>query len=67
MDLLDILSRVLWFGIFVVPIIAFWWAWRLKRLNWFERIGLGLVISIVGAFILFGIHLEIVFRNGMGP
>ena len=67
MDALDILARILWFGMFVAPVFALWWAWRLKRLNWFERIGLGLAIGIVVGFLLFALCLEIVFRNGMGP
>jgi hypothetical protein len=67
MDALDILAYVLWFNVFAAPVVALWWAWRLKRLNWFERIGLGLAIGIVVGFLLFALCLEIVFRNGMGP
>ena len=55
MDALDILARILWFGMFVAPVFALWWAWRLKRLNWFERIGLGLAIGIVVGFLQFAV------------
>lgn len=63
---MDILGQILWFMIFVTPLIVIPIIWKLSKKKKLIRILIGLGFSIILSFLLYHISLRIIFRNGIG-
>jgi hypothetical protein len=66
-SILDILGEILWYMMFLTPLITIPIAWSTIPLRKIYRVLLGLAMAFLLSFILYFISLEIIFRNGMGP
>jgi len=65
--LLDLISGILWWSIFITPLITIPLSWKFIKVNKFTRVVIGLIFAIILSGILFILSLEIIFRDGMGP
>lgn len=63
----DTIGKLLWYAVFLTPLIAFPLVWRNKNPKVVTRIVMGIVLSCVLSVIFYGICIMVVFRNGMGP
>ncbi len=64
---MDLLGQILWFAIFLTPLITIPIAWHLVKGKIIYRILLAIVLTIIASFILYILSLAILFRNGLGP
>jgi hypothetical protein len=64
---MDILGQVLWYLVFLTPLITIPITWQLRNIRKIYRVLLGLLIALVLSILLCYISLEIIFRDGMGP
>jgi len=64
---MDFLGQVLWFAIFLTPLITIPIAWHLIKGKIIYRILLAVALTIITSFILYMLSLAILFRDGMGP
>jgi len=64
---MDSLGQILWFSMFITPLLTIPLAWRLLPINKIYRIIAGLLFALMLSFFLYHISLAIIFRDGMGP
>lgn len=64
---MDILGQILWFLMFVTPLITIPIVWKISKQKKILRIFIGLGFAIVISFFLYHISIRILFRDGMGP
>jgi hypothetical protein len=64
---MDLLGQILWYSIFITPIITIPIIWRISKLNKVLRLLLGILIAGILSLIFYVISLSIIFRDGMGP
>jgi membrane protein DedA with SNARE-associated domain len=65
--IIDIIGEILWFGIFLTPLLTIPLVWRIKTINKILRIIIGLLLAAIISLIFYSISIDILFRNGMGP
>lgn len=63
----DIIGQILWFLMFLSPLICIILCWKFLKNKKLYRIIIGLILGIIVSFILYFMSLAIIFRNGMGP
>lgn len=66
-DSKDIIGQILWFLMFLSPLICTFLCWKFLEIKKLFRIILGLILGVIISFILYFMSLAITFRNGMGP
>ena len=66
MEWLDVFGEILWYGIFITPVISFL-VIKKMRMSIIAKVLLGLVIVLILATMFFVISMEIVLRDGLGP
>lgn len=64
---MDLLGQLLWYAIFITPVLAIPLAWRLMDTRKIYRLLAGLFFAAVLSTFLYLISLAIIFREGMGP
>jgi hypothetical protein len=64
---MDIIGQILWFAMFLTPVVTIPLAWKLLPFKKVYRIIIGLLISLLLSFLFYHICLAIIFRDGMGP
>jgi hypothetical protein len=64
---MDLLAQILWFSMFITPVITIPLAWRLMDTKKIYRVIVGLLYALILSFFLYHISLAILLRNGMGP
>ncbi len=64
---MDIVGQILWFMMFVTPLITIPIVWKISKQNRIMKILIGLLIAFVLSFVLYHLSLSIIFRDGMGP
>ena len=65
--LMDIVGGILWVLMFTAPLIIMPCIWKFIDGSKMIRIVMGLILSLVCSYLLYGISLAIIFRHGMGP
>jgi len=60
-------GQVLWFAMFVTPLLTVALAWKFFKVHRVYRVLIGLVFAVILSFFLYNISLAIIFRDGMGP
>jgi hypothetical protein len=63
----DRLGSILWFSMFLTPLVTIPLAWKYSKQKRVVRILIGLFYAFIISFLLYFISLAILFRNGMGP
>lgn len=63
----DIIGQILWFLMFLSPLICIFLFWKFLEIKKLYRIIIGLLLGVIISFILYFISLAIIFRDGMGP
>jgi hypothetical protein len=64
---MDLFGQILWFAMFLTPLLVIPLVWRQKKLKKIYRIIIGLLIALLISFFLYLISLSIIFRDGIGP
>jgi len=65
-NFLDTLAIAFWVIAALFPIFTIFFVWRrFKKIKWFYRILLALLIGGGGGYLLFWIGLSLLFRHGM--
>ncbi len=64
---IDSIGQILWFLMFLSPLICLFLCWKFLEIKKLFRILIGLLLGIAISFILYSISLAIIFRDGMGP
>jgi hypothetical protein len=67
MDSTDIVGEVLWYMVFVTPLITIPLSWKYIDGRKIVRVLVGIGLAIVLSFLLGEISLGILFRKGLGP
>jgi len=62
---MDVLGAILWFTMFLTPVITIPIAWRVLPVRKIYRILFGLFLAAMISFFLYYISLAIIFRDGM--
>ncbi|MDX1942617.1 MAG: hypothetical protein SFU99_18775 [Saprospiraceae bacterium] len=63
----DMIGLILWYAIFMTPLITIPFAWKVFKIRNIYRIMIGLFLAFVLSYFLYFISLAIIFRDGMGP
>jgi len=63
----DFVGQILWYIMFLSPLICIVLCWKFLEVKKFIRIIVGLVLGVIISFVLYFISLAIIFRDGMGP
>lgn len=62
----DRIGEALWYLAILSPLVSMLLFWRLKRVNWFTRISLGVSIGLAVGLLFLFFSMAILFRDGMG-
>jgi len=65
--LLDTLGEIVWFLMFITPLIIIPLTWKFIDGSKMVKIASGLLLSLVCSIILFCIGMAILLRHGLGP
>jgi len=63
----DIIGQILWFTMFLSPLICIFLCWKFLQIKKLFRIVIGLILGLIISYLLYFISLAIIFRDGMGP
>jgi len=64
---LDIVGQILWFSIFLTPVITIPLACKYSKTGKLYRIILGLLMAFFLSIIFYSISMAILLRDGLGP
>jgi hypothetical protein len=63
----DSIGQILWFLMFITPLISTILCWKFFEIKKIFRIIIGLFLGGIISLILYFISLSIIFRDGIGP
>ena len=63
---METLGQILWFAMFLTPVVTIPLVWKLLPGNKIVRVLLGLLLAACLSFFLFYISLGMIFHDGLG-
>lgn len=63
---MDYFSQILWFSMFVTPLLTVPLVWKYSEKNKLIRVAIGLIFAGALSYFLYLLSIMIIFRNGMG-
>ena len=64
--MMDVIGQILWFAMFLTPLLTIPLVWKQKKIKKIYRIMIGLLLAVLISLFLYYISLSIIFRDGMG-
>jgi L-lactate permease len=64
---MDTLGRILWYSMFVTPLITIPVMWKVDDIRKIYRIIISLVLAAILSYIFFVVSVGIALRDGLGP
>jgi hypothetical protein len=65
--MIDVIGQILWFSMFVVPLLVTPIYYFRTKGNKLLRVFIGLFLSLIICYLLYAISLSVLLRNGLGP
>jgi len=65
--LLDTVGEILFYAIFLTPLLTIPLVWKCSKADKIYRILIGIGLAILISFVFFIISFAILFRDGLGP